>query len=187
MSLQLLDLKSSDDRRLDGIAQVCHHLHPHNLSSDHRQCNGDANGYDHLIRALGENFRGPRLCSWLLSPPRLFEMPLSQKPWHFTFRGKPNRMPDRMPNRSTAKLLMKHTYFASWLTGSRLCVEHNLRWWRHCTRECSFFVILFHTINDTLPLPQPQLEGLKDMDKDRLMNTLWSFCVASILVGRYNW
>ena len=55
MSLQLLDLKSSDDRRLGGIAKVCHHLHPHNLSSDHRQCNGDVNGYDHLIRALGEN------------------------------------------------------------------------------------------------------------------------------------
>ena len=25
-----------------------------------------------------------------------------------------------------------------------------------------------------------------NMVKDRLMNTLWSFCVASILVGRYN-
>ena len=62
MSLQLLDLKSSDDH-LGGIAKVCHHLHPHNLSSDHRQCNGDVNGYDHLIRALGENLRGPRLCS----------------------------------------------------------------------------------------------------------------------------
>ena len=106
VSLQLLDLKSSDDH-LGGIAKVCHHLHPHNLSSDHRQCNGDVN--DHLIRALGENWRGPRLFSWLFTP-RLIEMPLSQKTWHSTSRRKRSSM----PNRSTTKLLIKHILHHYW-------------------------------------------------------------------------
>ena len=48
------------------------------------------------------------------------------------------------------------------------------------------FVILFHTINDTPPLPQPQFYDDSDKDK-QLMDTFLRLCVAVLLVGRYNW
>ena len=86
-----------------------------------------------------------------------------------------------MPNRSTTKLLIKHILHHYWQVRD-FALNTTFTGGVTALVSAHFFVILFHTINDTPPLPQPQFNY--DVDEDRFKDTLRHFVWANILVGR---